>query len=176
MFASAWRSPPGRSRKEGSRWPAAVKGKPVKPVRSTLDSGCLTGSKGRMNDSEVTMSHAQKNTGLIAHDKAIDAAGRAIALVVGVPAPLKSIADQVIRSASSVPANLAEGHGRSGRDRLHFWRIAYASAKEVDSHLRLLAGAGAVDRLGSESTLRLFDEVRAMTWRLINRKRCLKSR
>jgi four helix bundle protein len=35
-----------------------------------------------------------------------------------------------------VPANLAEGHGWSGRDRLHFWRIAYASAKEVDSHLR----------------------------------------
>jgi four helix bundle protein len=41
-----------------------------------------------------------------------------------VPAPLKSIADQVIRSASSVAANLAEGCGRTGRDRLQFWRIA----------------------------------------------------
>ena len=67
-----------------------------------------------------------------------------------VPAPLKPIADQVIRSASSVPANLAEGHGRSGRDRQHHWRIAYASAKEVDSHLRLLAAASAVHDLGAE--------------------------
>ena len=63
-----------------------------------------------------------------------------------VPAPLKSMVDQVIRSASSVPANLAEGHGRAGGDRQHLWRIAYGSAKEVDSHLRLLAHAGVVDK------------------------------
>ena len=87
-----------------------------------------------------------------------------------VPAPLKSIADQVIRSASSVPANLAEGHGRSGRDRLHFWRIAYASAKEVDSHMRLLVRAAGINRTEAERALSTFDEVRAMTWRLINRK------
>ena len=62
----------------------------------------------------------------------------AVSLAMRVPAPLKPIADQVIRSASSVPANLAEGHGRSGRDRLHHFRIAYASAKEVDVHLRIL--------------------------------------
>jgi four helix bundle protein len=78
------------------------------------------------------------------------------------------IADQVIRSASSVPANLAEGQGRSGRDRQHFWRIAYASAKEVDSHLRLLAHAGVVDKRGIATVLATFDEVRAMTWRLLN--------
>jgi four helix bundle protein len=86
-----------------------------------------------------------------------------------VPAPLKSIADQVIRSAGSVPANLAEGHGRIGRDRLHFWRIAYASAKEVDSHLRLLAEAGVVSGVKAERALSTFDEVRAMTWRLLHR-------
>jgi four helix bundle protein len=74
----------------------------------------------------------------------------------------------MIRSASSVPANLAEGHGRSGRDRQHHWRIAYASAKEVDSHLRLLAAAGAVHDIRVERALETFDEVRAMTWRLLN--------
>ena len=116
------------------------------------------------------MSNARTNTNLIAHEKALEAAGDAIALVMRVPAPLKSIADQVIRSASSVPANLAEGHGRSGRDRFHHWRIAYASAKEVDSHMRLLEQAGAINRAKTEKALSMFDEVRAMTWRLINRK------
>ena len=123
-----------------------------------------------MNDPGVTMSHARPSIGLIAHSKALDAAGTAIKLVMRVPAPLKPIADQVIRSASSVPANLAEGHGRSGRDRVHFWRIAYASAKEVDSHLWLLAAAGAVNPSETDVALEGFDQVRAMTWRLLNPK------
>jgi four helix bundle protein len=123
-----------------------------------------------MNDPEVTMSHAQTTASRIAHEKALEAAGNAIALVTRVPAPLKPIGDQVIRSASSVPANLAEGHGRTGRDRIHFWRIAYASAKEVESHLRLLAMTKVIDGERADKTLSVFDEVQAMTWRLINRK------
>ena len=114
------------------------------------------------------MPERRANTNLIAHEKALEAAGTAIKLVMRVPAPLKPIADQAIRSASSVPANLAEGHGRSGRDRLHFWRIAYASAKEVDTHLRLLAAAGAVNRTAADNAIDGFDQVRAMTWRLLN--------
>jgi four helix bundle protein len=158
----------GSFRREGSRWPFDVKGKPVEPVGSTLDIECLTGSRKDMNDQEVTMSNALTNTNLIAHEKALEAAGEAIALVMRVPAPLKSIADQVIRSASSVPANLAEGHGRTGRDRLHFWRIAYASAKEVDSHLTLLTRVGVMNDTRAKRALEAFDEVRAMTWRLLN--------
>ena len=107
-------------------------------------------------------------TGLVAHSKALEAAGIAIALVLRVPAPLKSLADQVIRSASSVPANISEGHGRTGRDRMHHWRIAYASAKEVDTHLRLLVHAGAINTKPTETTLDLFDQVRAITWRLLH--------
>jgi four helix bundle protein len=124
-----------------------------------------------MNDPEVTMIDALPTSDLTACNKAIEAAGIAIELVRRVPAPLKSLADQVIRSASSVPANLAEGQGRNGRDRTHHWRIAYASAKEVDTHLRLLALAGAIDATRTGTTLRLFDEVRAMTWRLVNPKK-----
>jgi len=123
-----------------------------------------------MNDPEVTMPNALAKTDLIAHKKALEAAGNAVTLVLRVPAPLKSTADQVIRSANSVPANLAEGHGRAGRDRMHFWRIAYASAKEVDSHLRLLERAGVVNTGKAERVLETFDQVRAMTWRLINPK------
>jgi four helix bundle protein len=91
-----------------------------------------------------------------------------MSLVVRVPAPLKCLANQVIRSASSVPANLAEGHGRSGRDRMHHWRIAYASAKEVDTHPRLLANANAINAKDAETVVLLFDEVRTMTWRLLH--------
>ena len=123
-----------------------------------------------MNNQEIIMRNTRTETGLIAHSKALEAAGIAIRLVLRVPAPLKCLADQVIRSASSVPANLSEGHGRSGRDRNHHWRIAYASAKEVDTHLRLLTGASAIDRTHATTAIQLFDEVRALTWRLLNPK------
>ncbi len=123
-----------------------------------------------MNNQEVIMRNPVQQPGLIAHSKALESAGIAISLVMRVPAPLKSLADQVIRSASSVPANLSEGHGRSGRDRNHHWRIAYASAKEVDTHLRLLTGAGAIDATQATNAIQLFDEVRAITWRLLHPK------
>ena len=40
-----------------------------------------------MNDPEVTMSNAATNTNLMAHAKALEAAGIAIKLVMRVPAP-----------------------------------------------------------------------------------------
>jgi four helix bundle protein len=113
------------------------------------------------------MLDALPNSNLFAYNKALEAAAISLALVARVPAPLKSLADQVIRSASSVPANLAEGHGRIGRHRTHHWRIAYASAMEVDCHPRLLCVTGAVHRGEATTALHLFDEVRAMTWRLL---------
>jgi hypothetical protein len=50
----------------------------------------------------------------------------------------------------------------------HLWRIAYASAEEVDSHLRLLTAAGAVHAITAGRALETFDQPRAMTWRLLN--------
>jgi hypothetical protein len=51
---------------------------------------------------------------------------------------------------------------------MHHWRIAYASAKEVDSHLKILAYAGAINRTAAGDAMVAFDQVRAMTWRLLN--------
>ena len=116
------------------------------------------------------MLDATRSENLIVTSTAVKAAGLAIDLVMRVPTPLKALGDQVVRAASSVPANLSEGHGRSGRDRLYHWRIAYGSAKEVDVHLRLLVHADAIDRENAEIALALFDEVRAMTWRLLHPK------
>ena len=116
------------------------------------------------------MHDAQQSTRFDALEKATTAAGIAISLVLRVPAPLKSLADQVIRSASSVPANIAEGAGRSGRDRMHHYRIAYGSAKEVDTHLRLLLQTAAINSRQTKRALVLFDDVRAITWRLLHPK------
>jgi four helix bundle protein len=124
-----------------------------------------------MNNPEVTMHDPTPATGFDALDKALDAAHIAISLATRVPAPLRPIADQIIRSASSVPAHLAEGHGRFGRDRLHHCRVAYASAKQVDSHLRVLLLSEAVHRGKATTALILYGEPRAMTWRLIHPKR-----
>ena len=121
-----------------------------------------------MNDPEVTMHDTRNGNELIAHRKALEAADIAIGLVSSLPAHLRSLSDQVVRSASSVPANLAEGQGRTGKDRAYHWRVAYGSAREVDSHLTLLVNAGAVDRTRAYVALTLFDEVRAMTWRLLH--------
>ena len=104
-------------------------------------------------------------------DVALRAAGSAIALVQKIPGSYRSLKDQVIRSASSVPANLAEGHGRSGRDRQYHWRVALGSAREVDVHIRVLIMAGVVDPQKADEALQLFDSVRAMTWRLMHPKR-----
>ena len=111
------------------------------------------------------------NRGLLAHDIALEAAAWAIELAGTVPAPMRCLADQIIRSASSVPANLAEGAGRTGRDRKHHWRIAYGSALEVGSHLELLLRVRAVEAQHGRQAVELFDRVRALTWRLIHPRR-----
>jgi four helix bundle protein len=80
--------------------------------------------------------------------------------------PFKPIAEQVIRAAASVPANVAEGQGRAGQDRLYLWRVAYGSARELAAHLTLLADAGAIDRPATARVLAQLDEVRAMLWRM----------
>ena len=126
-----------------------------------------------MNDPEETMHDdtSNRNRGLLAHHVALEAAALALHIAGNIPAPMRSLADQVVRSASSVPANLAEGAGRVGRDRKHHWRIAYGSALEIGSHLELLLRVGAVDTDQAREAMELFDRVRALTWRLIHRKR-----
>ena len=49
----------------------------------------------------------------------------------------RSLGDQVRRVASSVALNLAEGAKRTGKDRIHLFRIAHGSAAEVKTALRL---------------------------------------
>jgi len=116
-----------------------------------------------MNSPEVTMTPPRSRTAVL--DLALEATTLAIQLAQRVPPPLRPVADQLVRSASSVPSNLAEGLGRPGRSGLHHWRIAYGSAREADVQLRLLAGAGAIDPERAARALDLLDQVRAIAWR-----------
>jgi hypothetical protein len=81
-------------------------------VRGTLDIEFLSSLEKGVNETEVTMSDSAAKTRLVAHEKALEAAGIAISCVLRVPAPLKSIADQVVRSASYWRAGRAVTHHR----------------------------------------------------------------
>jgi len=77
-----------------------------------------------------------------------------------------SLAQQLRRAAASVPLNLAEGRRRSGRDRIHLWRVAAGSADEVVASLRVAEAWGAVEAAAIAPALGLCDRVLAMLWRL----------
>ena len=55
------------------------------------------------------------------------------------------LAAQIRRAAASVPANIAEGEGRSARVFLNHLSIAYGSVREVESHTLLAERLGYVD-------------------------------
>jgi four helix bundle protein len=61
---------------------------------------------------------------------------------------LYGMTSQVRRSAASVAANIAEGHGRNSRgDYAKFLRVAQGSLKELETHLIL---AGRVGLIGDD--------------------------
>ena len=73
---------------------------------------------------------------------------------------------QLRRSASSVPLNIAEGERRSGKDRLHHFRVAAGSAAEVQSALRTAVAWGDLTSEEVATALELLDRLLAMLWRL----------
>jgi four helix bundle protein len=58
---------------------------------------------------------------------------------------LYGMTSQVRRSAASVAANIAEGHGRNSRgEYIQFLRVAQGSLKELETHLMLAARVGLI--------------------------------
>ena len=62
--------------------------------------------------------------------------------------------------------NIGEGRRRTGKDRLHLWRVAAGSADEVATALRVAEAFGYLREGDVAAPLKLCDRVLAMLWRL----------
>jgi four helix bundle protein len=65
------------------------------------------------------------------------------------------LSSQIRRSAASIPANIAEGHGRENTQSfIQYLRIAQGSLKELETHLLLAERVGLIVKENIEAVLR----------------------
>ena len=84
------------------------------------------------------------------------------------------LTSQLRRAVVSIPANIAEGHGRDGLgEYIHFLGVAQGSLRETETHLMIAGRLLFVDKGKLDEVLRLSDEVSRMLGSLM---RSLKAR
>ena len=76
------------------------------------------------------------------------------------------LAKHIRDAGSSVALNLGEGNRRQGRDRLHLWRVASGSAKEVRVALRVAVAWGHLNDAAAAEALDQIDHLQAILWKL----------
>ena len=100
---------------------------------------------------------------------AIEVAGDVCRMAGTVPHMLKSQQEQAVKAVARIPLAIAEGQGRTGRDALHLYRIAYSTSRETSAVVELLAALDAIDAQAGRAVLVKLDRVQAMLWGLIRR-------
>lgn len=117
------------------------------------------------------MSGVQSYRDLLVWQRAMDLAVATYELSRRYPREeLFGLIPQSRRAAASIPANIAEGHGRTSRSTYaHFLRIAQGSLKELETHLMLAERVGAAPPRSTEPLLAGADELGRMLRTLIAR-------
>lgn len=78
------------------------------------------------------------------------------------------LTSQLKRSVVSIPANIAEGHGREGLgEYIHFLGIAQGSLRETETHLLIASRLSFVNGNSLNQALNLSEEVSKMLGSLI---------
>lgn len=73
------------------------------------------------------------------------------------------LTSQLRRSAVSIPANIAEGHGREGLgEYIHFLGIAQGSLRETETHLLIAGRLNFINSTDVNQVLKLSEEVSRM--------------
>jgi four helix bundle protein len=110
------------------------------------------------------MGQTQSHRDLVVWQKGMELAEATYALARLLPkAEEYRLTSQLLRAATSVPANLAEGNARASRkDYAHFVSIARGSVAEVETLLLLGVRVGLMSQQDSQRALELADELGRM--------------
>lgn len=84
----------------------------------------------------------------------------------------RSLADQIIRSAVSIPSNIAEGDERgSNKDSLRFLQIARGSLAELETQLSIAKEIGLISPIAAINLSRQIDEAARLLGGTINMRK-----
>ena len=113
---------------------------------------------------------------LLVWKKAMDLAAQAYRLIESFPKHEEfGLKSQIRRSATSIPANIAEGHGRDHLgDYLRHLSIAKGSLAELETHFLLSTRLGYLTDAQAKETLQATDEIGRMLTGLSAKLRDLK--
>ena len=76
------------------------------------------------------------------------------------------LARQLRRAAHSIALNISEAAERAGKDRAHLYRVAFGSAAETRTALRVAVAWTWLTDGDAAEALATLDRLRAMLWRL----------
>jgi len=108
---------------------------------------------------------------LQAYQVALELAAASKALSDSIPRGFRAFADQILRSAGSTVAQIAEGaNRRTAAEKRNAFGRARGEAGETAAHAELLSVLGLVPEEDAEKVMLLADRVAAMLTRLIQRQ------